>query len=109
MQYLVVWSDGVNKRSAPTTSSTVRGTYAFGVKVEVLRDNIPDQTFPTDPSKKWVEFTDHTFGASIYGAGSVRMEKVDEPTPTPEPGLQPLQVTVSGEGYQTITVELRPL
>jgi hypothetical protein len=86
MKYKVVWINGVNKRVEPTTSSsTVGATLPVNTVWDVLQDNIPDKTYPTDPYKKWVKFTDNSYGASIYGQGSVRMELVPEPPPPPPP------------------------
>lgn len=81
MKYKVIWDAGVNKRLRPTISSTAVGVYSDNQIVEVIKDNIKDETYPNDPNKLWVEFPDHTFSASIYGAGSVRMVKIDETQP----------------------------
>lgn len=75
--YKVVWGPGVNKRKGPSTSSDVTGvTLPFDSRVEVIQDNISDTTFPADPTKVWVQFADGSYGASLYGAGSVRMVDV---------------------------------
>lgn len=92
MKYKVIWAGGVARRSAPTTtnSTTSATPYAVGTIVDVLQDNIPDATSPSDLNKKWVRFSDGFYGASNYpdstlGIPQVRMEKIVEtPPPTDE-------------------------
>jgi hypothetical protein len=96
MKYKVVWANGVTKRTAPTTSATQVGERLLVNTVwDVLQDNIPDQTYPNDIYKKWVKFTDNTYGASIYGQGSVRMELVPEPPPPPPPAETVVSVALT--------------
>jgi GH25 family lysozyme M1 (1,4-beta-N-acetylmuramidase) len=88
MHYDVIWSRGVARRTAPTTENSYTGLiYSFGVRVEVIEDNIPDTTDPTNPNKKWVKFSDGRYGASEYpdsaGVARTRMVKVEAPTPGP--------------------------
>jgi GH25 family lysozyme M1 (1,4-beta-N-acetylmuramidase) len=90
MQYRVVWENGVARRSLPTVFNSYTGlSYSFGEIVEVIRDNIPDQDDPTNPNKIWVQFADGYYGASQYpnslGEPKVRMVRVIEPGPEPEP------------------------
>lgn len=82
MQYKVIWPNGVAKRRGPTTSSLSTGVVlAVNTVVEVLADEIPDATYPNDLNKRWVKFTDDTYGASKYD--TVRMELVSAPPPAP--------------------------
>lgn len=105
MQYKVTWEAGSNIRSRPTTSSSILGVYPNNQVVEVIRDNIPDETYPTDSSKKWVEFPNHTYGASNYG--SPRMVKVEE-VPPPPAGELPAYFTGHAEdGTELATYDLR--
>jgi hypothetical protein len=91
MKYKVIWSYGVARRKAPHTGSdTYTGlSYINQQEVEVVEENIPDANSPTDPKKVWVKFADGYYGASRYpnsiGVDSVRMVKIDEPTPDPDP------------------------
>ena len=97
LQYKVIWPDGVAKRQAPTTSSVRVGTaLPFGAVVDVVQDNIPDQTYPTDATKRWVKFTDGSYGASLYT--TVRMELVNAPPPA---GSINIDMTLNPDG--TIT------
>jgi hypothetical protein len=110
-QYKVVWANGASKRVAPTTSSAsiVNGVIPVNTIVDVIQDKIPDQTYPTDVNKLWVKFTDGTYAASIYGAGSVRMVDVT-PTPPPVESSPDLKVTIdAGEKYPLTTVTIKPL
>ena len=110
MQYQVTWDTGVTKRLAPTTSSLpapIPNVYPDNKIVDVMQDNIPDQTYPTDVNKIWVKFPDGTFGASKYG--SVRMVLV---TPPPEPIANP-KATVTftdpaGKVFEAVDIELKP-
>jgi len=84
MQYKVVWSNGVARRTAPTTTNSYTGlTYSYNQVVEVLEENIPDASDPTNPNKIWVKFADGYFGAKNYpdslGVPQVRMVKVEQP------------------------------
>jgi len=89
MKYKVVWSNGVSRRTAPTTSNSYTGlVYSYGTELEVIEDNIPDKDDPTNINKRWVKFSDGYFGASDYPSGAaavatVRMQKIAEPVPTP--------------------------
>ena len=90
MKYKVIWSAGVARRSAPSTSnsSTSATPYSLNQVVDVIQDNIPDAVSPTDVNKKWVKFADGLYGASNYPDGTgpqVRMTKVDETTPPTTP------------------------
>ena len=109
-KYKVVWSAGVNKRTAPTTSAPTAGLpiIPLNTVVDVVQDNIPDSTYPSDVNKLWCKFTDGTYGASIYGAGSVRMLDV---TPAPPPVTLPdIKVTVdAGTAYPVTVVTVKPL
>ena len=104
MKYTVVWSNGVSRRTAPTTSNsaTTLTPYAFGTITDVVQDNIPDQTDPTNNDKRWVKFADGYYGASNYpdGAGpKVRMEKVVETPP-------PAELPVIEVGYDAAKVKV---
>ncbi|HEY6019628.1 MAG TPA: glycoside hydrolase family 25 protein [Candidatus Paceibacterota bacterium] len=111
MQYKVVWSAGVARRSAPTTtgSSTTLTPYAYNDVVEVIQDNIPDQTYPADPNKKWVKFADGMFGASDYpdslGVAQKRMVNV---TVTPPPPASSKSFTFKADGFKEFTGTLEP-
>lgn len=114
-QYKIVWSGGVARRTAPTTtgSSTGLPAYQYNQVVDVLEDGIPDQSYPTDVNKRWVKFADGYYGASNYpdgGGPKVRMIDVTSTPPPPAPGV-PYTVTVSLDGYKTVTVTgtLEPL
>lgn len=96
-QYKIIWSSGVSKRLQPTTSSNSTGVVLpVGTIVDVLQDNIPDKTYPTDTTKLWCKFTDGTYGASIYGAGSVRMQLVAAPPPPTSTFAHHLEVILDG-------------
>jgi len=94
MKYKVVWSNGVARRTKPTTSNSYTGlVYSFFSEVDVVEGNIQDELDPNNNNKKWVKFADGYFGASEYpdsaGVPRIRMEKVvDEPVP-PDPGPTP--------------------
>lgn len=110
MQYKVIWSSGVSKRLQPTTNAASTGVVLpLGAVVDVVQDKIPDATYPTDVNKLWVKFTDGTFGASIYGAGSVRMELVAAPPPVAEflesETIEPASGTIITKLYNTGRVE----
>jgi GH25 family lysozyme M1 (1,4-beta-N-acetylmuramidase) len=105
MQYQVIWSKGVSRRTAPHTGTADEQTYtgkvySFAEKVEVVEENIPDKLDPTNPNKKWVKFTDGLFGASVFpdsiGTPRIRMAKVEEPTEEPEPIKEPFALKVAG-------------
>lgn len=94
MQYQVVWNRGVSRRTAPHTGTASDPTYTgliyqYPTIVDVIEDNIPDELDPTNPDKKWIKFADGLFGASSYpdsiGVPRVRMAKIVDPTPDPEP------------------------
>jgi hypothetical protein len=97
-QYKVIWANGASKRTAPTTSSVslAGGLLPLNTVWDVVQDNIPDQTFPTDTTKRWVKFPDGSFAASIYGAGSVRMQDVTVVTPPPPTFAHHLEVVLDG-------------
>lgn len=79
-QYKVVWPDGVRKRTAPTTSAgPVGNVIPVNTIVDVVQDDIPDQTYPADVTKKWVKFSDGSYGASQYE--TVRMQLYSLPPP----------------------------
>lgn len=86
-QYKVIWTAGVARRSAPTTSnsSTTLPKYDFGQIVDVVEDNIPDQTSPGDPYKRWVRFLDGRFGASNYPDGDSTEVRMIDVTPDSPP------------------------
>lgn len=97
LQYKVIWPNGVSKRLAPTTSSAPTGvTLAVNTVADVVQDNIPDQTYPNDVNKRWVKFTDGSYGASKYD--TVRMELVSTPPPA---GSINIDMTLNPDG--TIT------
>lgn len=111
-KYEVVWRNGVSRRTAPTTSnsSTTLTPYAFGQVVDVLEDNIPDQTYPNDPSKKWVKFADGHYGASDYPDGSGPKVRMKDVTPAPPPADLPdlpYRIVLGGgeSGYAEQVVE----
>ena len=112
-QYKVIWANGVSKRTAPTTSAAAvtGGVLAVNTVTDVVQDNIADQTYPTDNTKLWVKFADNTFGASIYGAGSVRMVDVTSPVVVPPvaTALPDLNLTVEAAGYPVTKVTIKPL
>jgi GH25 family lysozyme M1 (1,4-beta-N-acetylmuramidase) len=87
MEYEVVWSKGVAKRTKPTTSNSYTGlVISFGATVEVVEENIPDGDDPLNQNKVWVRLADGYFAASSYPDSTgpaVRMVKVNEPTPKP--------------------------
>ncbi len=83
MKYRVIWSKGVSRRTAPTTSNSYTGlVYNYLDEIEVLEDGILDTSDPTDVNKKWVKFVDGLYGASDYpdsiGVPRQRMEKIAE-------------------------------
>lgn len=111
MQYKVVWSAGVARRTAPTTtnSSTNLTPYPFDSVVDVVQDNIPDQSAPTDPNKKWVKFTDGMYGASNYPDGSgpqVRMVKLEDPNPPTS--LPTIHISYRADGYPDLDIDWEP-
>jgi hypothetical protein len=111
MKYKVVWANGAAKRSQPTTYGLNLGTVPYPNTVDVLEDNIPDATYPTNTDMRWVRLTDGTFCASDYPAGTApakRMEKVVEPTPTPttEPTVS-FTLVVDGQTYEALDVPLK--
>jgi hypothetical protein len=105
-QYKVVWTNGVTKRSAPNTSALGGSVLPLNAVADVLQDNIPDSIYPTDLTKLWVKFTDNTYGASIYGAGSVRMVDVTVIDPTPPPVTDEIITQEINVTAKTITVTL---
>jgi hypothetical protein len=115
MEYKVVWSKGVSRRTAPHTGTAEEPTYTgliyqYPEIVPVIEDNIPDALDPTNPDKKWVKFADGHFGASNYpdsiGVPRIRMEKVDEVDPTPEPVDPKEPFVLKVEGFKEFRGEL---
>ena len=93
MKYQVIWNRGVARRTAPHVGTADENTYtglsyAQFTEVDVIEDNIPDASDPTNPNKKWVKFADGYYGASEYptsaGVAAVRMVKIEEPV-DPDP------------------------
>lgn len=99
MQYKVVYANGVNRRTGPSTSYSTTGTpLKLGDVVDVLRDDIPDAADPTNTARRWVQFADFSYGASMYD--TVRMEKVVE---TPPPADDTVIISVNGvEKYKVV-------
>lgn len=90
-RYQVVWDNGVSKRLRPTTSAASTGTAVpKDAIVDVAEDNIPDETYPTNPNRIWVRFSDNTYGASKYD--SVRMIDVTPPPVDPPPDDEGMKV-----------------
>lgn len=99
-KYRVVWSNGVARRSAPTTSNSATSLppYPFDAVVDVLQDGIPDQTDPTNVNKRWVKFADGYFGASDYPDGAGPRVRMVDVTPTEPPaGDDEIAIYVNGE------------
>ena len=85
-----MWANGVSRRTAPSTASPAVGYYSVNDEVDVAVENVPDQNAMTDPGKKWVQFSDGNFGASLYPDGTglpkTRMIRI---TPQEDPDPQP--------------------
>lgn len=99
MKYKVIWPNGVARRTAPTTSNsgTSLPPYALDAVVDVVEDNLPDATDPTNVNKRWVKFSDGLFGASDYPDSlgpQKRMVRVDV-----APTLPDIHITSTGNEY----------
>lgn len=107
MKYKVLWTN-VARRSAPTTvaSSTTATPYPQGAIVDVAQDNISDNTYPTDPNRKWVKFPDGLYGASDYptslGVPAKRMEKINDPAPVVFPDPIYLRIGLEEKKYALV-------
>jgi GH25 family lysozyme M1 (1,4-beta-N-acetylmuramidase) len=115
LQYKVVWGSGVTKRTGPTTSApSVRDAAGAPIVLpqnlifNVAQDGIADQTYPTDPNKRWVKFPDGSYGASNYpdsDSPEVRMVNVTPPT---EPPAEPVFPAEMGVTIGTVTRQYVP-
>lgn len=86
MRYKVVWANGAAKRTLPSVNGANVGTIAYNTITDVIQDNIPDATSPSDINKRWVRLPDGNYAASNYPDGTgpkVRMVKVEDAPPPP--------------------------
>lgn len=106
MQYQVVWSQGANVRPAPNTNNSTLYVLAYNKIVDVIQDNIPDSTDPTNVNKRWVKLTDNNYAASNYPDGTgpqVRMKLIS--TPPPPSGVTVVGATIRMSDGSSVEME----
>src|SRR5690606_15494319 len=100
MKYKVKDGKQIRLRESDKVTALAVGTLASGevFDAEPVRD---------DATGLWVKLADKRFGAVRDAKGKVFADVVSEPDPEPT-NLVPLTVTIEGEGYKSVTVDLLP-